>query len=136
MTRKTGLGLRLVYRFTVCELTKSPASGCGVPFRILDHELHVSWRPGNERLLTTKDFVVLLGRNVFPSQTGNNCSIWKWKLCFPKSLDRLIVAQDGANIVEIACLVGYGDQFPVPVSSRNSYLVVRRSFFVGVSSCG
>src|ERR1700733_10475354 len=100
VARKTGLGFRLVYRSAICELTKSPASRCGVPFGILDHELNVSWRPGNEGLFTTKGFVVFLGRNVFPGQTGNNCAIWKWKLCFPKSLDCLIVAQDGANIVE------------------------------------
>ena len=98
MTTKTGLGLRLVCRFTVCELSKCPASCRGVSFGIFDHELNVRGRPGNEGLLTTKDLVVFLGRDIFPGQPGNNCAIWQWKPFFPISLDRHIVAQDGTDI--------------------------------------
>jgi hypothetical protein len=64
MARKTGLGLCFVHRFTVCELSKSPAFCCGVSFGILNHELNIHGRAGNERLLTTKDFVVFFRWNV------------------------------------------------------------------------
>ena len=37
---------RLVARFAVGEVGKSPAAGCGVLFRVLDHELNVRGRPG------------------------------------------------------------------------------------------
>jgi len=38
------------------------------------------------------------------------------KLPFPGGLDRYVVAQNGAQIVEFAFFVGHGDQPPVAVS--------------------
>src|SRR5438876_12097351 len=57
---KAGLHERLVARFAVHEVSESPAARRGVLCRVLDHELNVRGRPGNERLGPAKDLVVFL----------------------------------------------------------------------------
>src|ERR1700677_3371756 len=83
MARKAGFGHRLIHRFTVRELSESPAAGRGVLSGILDHELNISGRPRNERLFPAKDFVVLRRRHVTIGQPGNHCAIRERKLSFP-----------------------------------------------------
>jgi len=57
----------LVARCTVfVEMSEPPASGRGVLLGVLDHELNVRGRPGNEGLGTAKDVVVFLRRDVTP----------------------------------------------------------------------
>src|SRR5215467_10460415 len=50
MAREAGFVQRLVPRFAVREVSESPAAGCGVLFRVFDHELDVHSGPSNERL--------------------------------------------------------------------------------------
>src|SRR5262245_34346518 len=101
MAGKAGLEHGLVGGFAVVELSESPAAGRGVLLRVLDHELKpVLWRPGHERLGTTKDLVVFLRRVVAPGQSGNDGAVRERKLAIPVSGDRYVVAQNGANVVE------------------------------------
>ena len=58
MAGKALFGHRLVDRFVVCEMSKSPAAGRGVLSEVLDHELNIRGGTGNERLFPHKDFVV------------------------------------------------------------------------------
>jgi hypothetical protein len=51
-----------------------------------------------------------------PMQRRNDCAVRKWKLPFAIGFDRYIVAQLGAQIVEVALLVRHGDQSPVAIS--------------------
>ena len=48
-------------------------------------------------------------------------------------LDRYVVAQDGAQIVEVAFFVGDGDQPPVAVSGGNFDSEDRGAFVIGAS---
>ena len=42
----------------------------------------------------------------------------KRKLPFPVGLDRYVVAEDGAQIIEVAFFMGHGDQPPVAIAVR------------------
>jgi hypothetical protein len=88
----------------------------GVLFGVLDHKLNVRGRPGNERLGAAEDFVVFVRRGVSPVHGGNDCAVREGKLPFPIGLDCYIVAQLGAQTVEVAGFVGHGDHRPVAVA--------------------
>src|SRR4029453_19161774 len=114
---EAGLHHRLIgRRFAVLEMTESPPTGRGVLFLVLDHELNVRGGAGYERLVTTKDLVVFLGRNVTIVQSGNDCALRKRELPVAVSLDRDIVAQNGSKTVKVAIFMGHRDQPPVAVS--------------------
>ena len=55
-------------------------------------------------------------------------------LPFAVGLDRYIVAQNSAQIVEVACLVGHRDQLPVAVSRGDFDSEDRGGLFIGSSS--
>ena len=133
MTRKARLGHRLVRRFVTGELSESPTPGRGIPSRVLDHELNIRRRSGNERLFPSKGFVVLLRRNVPPGQPRNHGSVRKGKRSFPIGLDRNVVPQDGAKIIQVARLVRHGDQSPIAVPGRNLDHRGRNSLSVSLS---
>src|SRR5271165_4699711 len=63
---KAGFKQRRVRSFAVFELSKPPAAGRGIFFRVFDHKLNVRGGSGHERLGTAKDFVVLFGRDITP----------------------------------------------------------------------
>ena len=60
-------------------------------------------------MVTTKDLVVFLGRNVTIVQSGNDCAVREQGLPFAVGLDRNIVAQNGSKTVEVAFFVGDRD---------------------------
>jgi hypothetical protein len=64
VARETGFHERLIARLAVLEMTEPPASRRGVLFRILDHELNVRGRPGNERFFDTKSTSDAVGTEV------------------------------------------------------------------------
>src|SRR5581483_1996690 len=64
VTGKAGLHYYVVNWLAVTvEVTEPPASRGGVLLRVLDHKLNVRRRPGNERLITSKGFVVFRRRD-------------------------------------------------------------------------
>jgi hypothetical protein len=107
---------RLVGGFPVVKLSEPLATGRGVFFRVLDHELNpvLGW-PGRERLETAKGFAAFLPRDVTPGELGNDCPVRERKFPFPVGLDRYVVAENGAQIVEVAFFVSHRDQPPVAV---------------------
>src|SRR5258708_7955068 len=64
---------------------------------------------------------------------GNDVAI---KLPFPGGLDRYVVAQNGAQIVEVAFFVGHGDQPPLAISGGGFHSGDRSGLSVGWSRCG
>ena len=72
VARETAFHERRVCRFAVLEVAKSPATGCRVLGRVLDHKLNVGRRAGNKRLGLAEDFVVLLRWNVTVVQRGDD----------------------------------------------------------------
>src|SRR4029450_5406213 len=101
-----------------------------------DHKLKIPGRcvSGNERLVTAKDFIVFLRRDVTPRYSRNDSPFRKWKLSFAISLDSLIVAQNGADIVEVTFFVGHGNKSPLAVSARN-FSYEDWGSFIGISGC-
>jgi hypothetical protein len=95
MAGEAGFHESCIARFAVCEVPEPPAAGCGVLFRVLDHELNVGGRAGNKRLDLAKDFVVFVRRDVTVMQSRKDCAVRKRKLPLPVGFDRDIVAQDG-----------------------------------------
>src|SRR4029077_11869463 len=89
-------------RAVFVEVTKAPAARRGVLFGVLDHELNVRGRPGNERLGAAEDVVVFVRRNVTPVHGGNDGAVRERKLSFLVGLDCYIVAQLDAQTVEVA----------------------------------
>jgi hypothetical protein len=67
-------------------------------------------------LRLAKDFVVFLRWRVLPRQSGDDRAVWELLLALPVGVDRDVVAEDGAQIVELARFVRHGDQSPVTVS--------------------
>jgi hypothetical protein len=110
---KAGFEQRRVGRFAVFELSKPPASGGGVFFRVLHHKLNVRGGSGHERLGAAKDFVVFLRRKVAPGEACDDCAFREGQFPLAVCLDRYIVAEKGAKIVEIAFFVRDRDQLPV-----------------------
>ena len=119
MAGKAGFEQRRVGRFAVFELSKPPASGRGIFFRVLDHKLNVRSGSGHERLGAAKDFVVFLRRKIAPGEACDDCAVRERQLPLTVCLDRYIVAEKGAKIVEIAFFVRDRDQLPVAISGRN-----------------
>src|SRR5687767_13050719 len=119
VTGKAGLVHRLVGGFAVVEMGEPPAAGRGVFLRVLDHELDaVLGRARHERLVTAEDFVVFRRGDVIPREPGDDRAVRERALAFAKCFDRDVVAQDGADVVEVALLLRDGDQAPVAVSGR------------------
>src|SRR5271156_6111711 len=52
-------------------------------------------------------------------QCSKDRAVRERKLPIPVGLDRYIVAQDGADTVEVACFMGRGDPSPVAVPVRD-----------------
>jgi hypothetical protein len=120
MTWKASLEHFLVGRLAIIEMPVSPTARGRVFLRVLHHELNsVLGSTCDEGLVLTKGFVVLRGREVAPGQTGNDCSVRKWKLLFPVRFDGLVVSKNRADVVEIALLARDGDELPVTVSRRD-----------------
>src|ERR1041385_106535 len=69
-----GLVKRLVARLSVREVRKSPAAGRGIFLRVLDHELDILDRPGDEGFeaeageANGQDLVVFIRRGFIPVQ--------------------------------------------------------------------
>src|SRR4051812_17137572 len=104
----------------VVEMTVPPTARRRVLFRILDHKLNpVRGWTRHERLSPAKGFIIFLRRYVTPCQPGNDRALRKRKRPISISLDRYVIPQNGANIVELAFFVGHGDQLPVSVSRGN-----------------
>jgi hypothetical protein len=82
---------------------------------------------------TAKDFVVFFRRDVAPGEPGNDRAVGERKLSFSVCLDRHIVAQNGAQIVEVAFFMRHGDQSPVAVSGRDSDSEERGGLFIDIS---
>src|SRR2546430_1875915 len=76
---KAGLVDCFVGGFAVLELRESPASGRGVFFGILDHELDVGGWASHKGLFASEDFVVFFGRNIAPRQPGDDGAVGEWK---------------------------------------------------------
>src|SRR4029077_531775 len=104
---------------------------------VLDHELNpvLGW-PGHESLGTAKGFFAFLQRVVTPGEPGNDSAVRVRKLPFPRGLDRYVVAQNGAQIAEVAFFVGHGDQPPVAISGGNFDSEDRGSLSIGLSRYG
>src|SRR6516225_615462 len=85
---EAGLHERLVARFAVLEVSKTPTARRGVLFCVLDHKLNIRWGAGYERLSLAKDFVVFLRRHVTVMQSGNDGAVWERDLPFTVRLDR------------------------------------------------
>src|SRR5271165_5119721 len=130
---KAGFEQRRVRRFAVFELSKPPATGRGIFFRVFDHKLNVRGGSGHERLRTPKDFVVFLGRDITPGEACDGGAVRERQLSLAVCLDRYIVAEKGAKIVEIAFFVGHRNQLPVAVSGRNCDCGNRISLSIGAS---
>ena len=115
------------------ELSEPPATRRGIPLGVLDHKLEVpSWRgAGDEGLRAAKYFVVFLRRDVFPRYSGNDGAVWKWKPVFAIRLDRHIITQNGADIVEAAFFVGHGDQLPIAIPVWDLLHEDGRGIFLG-----
>ena len=72
VARETAFHERRVCRFASLEVSKSPATGCSVLGRVLDHELDVRRSAGNKRLSLAEDFVVFIRRNVVVVQSSDD----------------------------------------------------------------
>ncbi len=105
--------------FAVHEGSEPPAARRRVLRGIFDHKLNVRWGAGDERLGLAEDLVVFRGWDVTVVQSGDDRAVRVWKLRLAVGFNRHIVAQNGANAVQVACLVGDGDQLPVAVSRGN-----------------
>src|SRR5579862_4112091 len=96
---------RRISRFAVYEGRKSPAARRSVLRGVLHHKLNVGSGTRDEGLSLPEDLVVLLRRDVTIVQGGHNCAVREGKLPLTVGLDRNIVAQNGANTIEVAFLV-------------------------------
>src|SRR5215467_15608399 len=69
---------------------------------------------------------------VTPGEPANDCAVQERELPFSVGLERYIVAQFSAQIVEVASYVGHGDQRPVAVFG-GEFAPIDRG---GLSRCG
>ena len=69
---EAGFVLRLVGRLAAGEVPEPPAAGCGVLFGVLDHDLYIDGRAGNESLDAAKHFVVFVGGDALPMRRDND----------------------------------------------------------------
>src|SRR5262249_32319394 len=94
--------------FAVLEVAEPPATRRRVLFRVLDHELNVLDGPGNGRLEASagkaagQDLVVFVRGGFIPMQRGNDCTVRERKRPFPQGPYREVVAQLGAQLLEVA----------------------------------
>src|ERR1700721_1726172 len=119
MTGKACFVQCLTVRFAVLELSKPPARRRGVFLRILDHELEIRRGPGNERLFSAKDRVVLGRWDVLPGKPRNHRAIRERTRSVSKCFDRDVVSENDTDIIEIS---GFGADFnkgPVTVPGGN-----------------
>src|SRR5271169_13642 len=140
----------LIAGVAVRKVGESPAAGGDVLFRVLDHELNVHGGAGKGRLEAEagkpggQGLVVKVRRFFIPMQRGNYCAIRERQSPIAEGLDRKIVAQFGAQLLELASRTGQllarqsldRDQAPVtiPVGDFNS--IDRRGVSIGLSGCG
>src|SRR5208283_295234 len=75
-------------------------------------------------------------RDITPGEACDDCAVRERQLALAVCLDRYIVAEKGAKIVEITFFVGHRDQLPVAVSGRNCDSENRISLSIGASSGG
>jgi hypothetical protein len=75
-------------------------------FESLAINLNIRGGPGDEGLGAAKDFVVFFRRDMIPSQPSDDRAVGKRKSSFPAGFYCYIVAQNGAQIIEVACFVG------------------------------
>src|SRR5579862_3300931 len=136
VTGETGFHGRRGGGFAIYEGSESPSASRGVLRGVLDHELNVRGGTCDERLGLAKDFVVFLRRDVAVVQSRDDCAFGEWKLSFAVGFDRHIVTQNGSNAVEVALLVGDGDQLPVAVSGWNGRYEDGGARNIGVESHG
>ena len=115
VARKAFLVCRFIGRLAVRKIGETPTARRGIFFRVLYHKLHIFRRPGNERLGAAEDFVIFFRWNVLPMYCRNDRAVRERNRSLAIGFDRDIVAQLGAQIVEIAFFVGYGDQLPIAV---------------------
>jgi putative iron-dependent peroxidase len=101
---KAGFEQRRVRRFAVFELSKPPATGRDIFFRVFDHKLNVRGGSGHERLGTAKDFVVFLGRDITP---GEACDVRakRMDLCF--ELATQLMARLGNAVLPVDEVQGF-----------------------------
>src|SRR2546421_688597 len=101
MAGKTALEHRLTHEFSIVKLSVAPATGRRIFFGVFDHELNsVFGRSGDERLISSKRFVVFLRWDETPRDAGDNCALRKWTRPFAISADGNVIAQNGTYIVE------------------------------------
>jgi len=104
----TALHRRFVSRFAVLtEGRVSPTASRRILLRVLDHELQVEsvGAPATKIGHGQRSCCfppTRRGSRLF----GQRCTFRKWKLALPIRLDRYVVSQNGANVVEVACFVG------------------------------
>ena len=73
---KAGLHESSLGRFIILEVTESPAAGCSVLRRILDHKLNVCVSAGNEKKYAlAKDLVVFIRRDVPVMQSSDDRAV-------------------------------------------------------------
>jgi len=82
-------------------------------------------------LETAKGFAAFRQWVVAPGEPGDDRAVGVWKRRFPSGLDRDVVAENGADIVETAFFVGHGNQSPVTVFGRDFAAKDWRALFSG-----
>src|SRR3954469_24158297 len=102
----------------VFKLTVAPAARVGVFLRILDTELSVCGGSGDEGLGLPEDGVVFVRGDVFPSQSSDDRAVREGARSIFIGLDRDVVSENGAKIVEAACFVSHADHLPVAIAGR------------------
>ena len=96
VARETGLHEGRGRGFAVLKVTESPAAGCGVFCRVLDHELNVGGSAGNERLDLAEDFVVLVLWNVLVMKSDEDRAVGERIFAVAEGVVRYIVGQESA----------------------------------------
>jgi hypothetical protein len=84
-------------------------------------------------LETAKGFAAFRQWLVAPGEPGDDRAVGVWKRRFPGGLDRYVVAENGADIVETSFFVGHGNQSPVAVSGTNFAAEDWRLLFAGLA---
>src|SRR5579871_1736411 len=124
MTGKAGVHQRGVARLAILKVAKPPPARRRVPFRVLDHELNIHGGPGDEGLSsrewTGEDVIVHLRGDPIPMQRCNDRAVRKRWLPFLERVDRDVVAELDAKLVDFTGQqLVYGDHLPVAISLRD-----------------
>src|SRR5580658_2630860 len=91
--------------FAIDEGAEAPAAGRGVFVGVLDHELNVGGGAGSEGLGLTEDFIVFGVWGVSVVQGGDDGAVGEREGFGAVGLDGDVVAENGADTVQAACLV-------------------------------